>query len=70
MKSLTRIYSKSGSEFIDICKCEDGNYRLRKTVKKYDSEEEVYYQVRDFPDPVGIYADLDSATLEARRVLK
>lgn len=69
MEKLKRISSKNGARFIDIVKSDDGSFLLQKFVQKYDSEEERTYEVREFPDPVGRYGDLDAAITEAERLL-
>ena len=70
MEKLKRISSKDENQFIDILQAEDGAYILHKYVKKYDSEEECNYEVREFPDPTGRYGELGPAIYEAEKILK
>jgi len=44
-------------------------YILQKYVQKYDSEEEVFYEVRITPDPAGLFSDIETATKEANVIL-
>lgn len=70
MKRLERISSRSGTRFIDVVQTEDGSYVLQTFVRKYDSEEEQTYEVRELPDPTGRYAELNAAIIEAKRLLE
>lgn len=70
MEKLKRISSTCGARFIDVMQAADGSYLLRKFVQKYDSEEERNYEVRELPDPMGRYGDLEAAITEAKRLLE
>ncbi len=64
-----RVISGSGEQVIEIVRDGNGSYMLHKFVRKYDSEEEKFYEVRELPDPTGRYGDFSSAINEAKRVL-
>ena len=61
--------SKDGLIIIKIVEREDGFYSLQRFEKKYDDEEGCEYTVRIFPDPVGVFGDISSATKEANRLI-
>jgi hypothetical protein len=65
-----RIFSDSGEQVIEVVRDSDGSYVLHKFIRKYDSEEEKFYEVRELPDPTGRYHDVDSAVKEAKRLLE
>ena len=69
MARLKRISSKNGSRFIDVVESEDGSYMLQQFINKYDKEEERSYTVREFSGPTGKFGDLDSAIIEAERLM-
>jgi len=69
MAKIKRISTKDGKKSVEIHQSQEGAYVLQKYVQKYDSEEEVYYEVRATPDPVGLFGDIDSATQEAKVLL-
>lgn len=64
-----RVFSYTGEQIIEIVQDSDGSYTLNKFVRKYDTEEEKFYEVRELPNPTGRYGDLSSAVKEAKRVL-
>ncbi len=64
-----RIFSSSGEQIIEVVRDIDGSYMLHKFVRKYDTEEEKFYEVRELPNPTGRYGDFSSAVKEAKRVL-
>ena len=70
MGELKRISSKCGNRFIDVVETEDGSYLLHKFARKYDSEEDKYYEIRELPDPGGRYGKLNAAISEGKRVLE
>jgi hypothetical protein len=69
MITLQRIESEDAKRFIEILRSEDGTFVLRKYVKKYDREEERWYEVREKPDPQGRFADREMAIAEAKVIL-
>jgi hypothetical protein len=69
MKKLKRILSKNENRFIDVIQEESGSYSLHQFVRKYDAEEEQSYEIRVLPDPAGKFGELDTAILEAKRIL-
>jgi hypothetical protein len=69
MKKLKRITSKNQKTSIEIYESREGIYVLQKYVKKYDLEEDVFYEVRMKPDPSGSYGDVDLAEQEAKLLL-
>ncbi len=69
MTKVQRISSKSENRFIDVMEHEDGYYLLHQFIRKYDAEEDKYYEVRALPDPSGRFGDFSSAVLEAQRVM-
>ena len=64
-----RIFFSSGEQIIEVVRDIDGSYMLHKFVRKYDTEEEKFYEVRELPNPTGRYGDFSSAVKEAKRVL-
>ncbi|MFA5448780.1 MAG: hypothetical protein WC233_10960 [Sphaerochaeta sp.] len=64
-----RVFSESGEKIIEVVRDSDGSYILHKFVRKYDSEEEKFYEVRELPNPTGKYGNFSSAVKEAKRVL-
>ncbi len=69
MKKIERISSPCGKKAIEIVKNDNGSYSLLKFVCKYDLEEEVSYEIREYPDPSGMFGDLESAIQEAKYLL-
>ncbi len=70
MARLKRIYSISEKCFIDVVKSESGYFELEQFARKYDCEEEVFYEIREYPGPVGKFGEFDSAVEEAERLMK
>ncbi|WDE11753.1 hypothetical protein [Thalassomonas haliotis] len=70
MAELKRIFSINEKSFINVTESEDGIYELQQFIEKYDSEEEVYYEVRVLPGPTGKYGDLEAAISEAERLMR
>lgn len=69
MSIVGRIESEDGSTSIDVVRRADGVYVLRKTVRRYDDEERQWYEIRETPNPGGLYGDIDIAIAEARAIL-
>ena len=69
MEMLERVFSDSGTQIIEIVRTEDGTYLLQKYVRKYDTEEETFYEIREYPDPSGRFGDLEIALKEAKNIL-
>lgn len=69
MTNIKRISGEDKKTIIEIHQRTDGMYMLQKYVQKYDSEEEVFYEVRMTPDPAGLFGDIESATKEAKVIL-
>lgn len=69
-EKITRIVSASGDQVVEIVQSRDGLHTLRKFVRKYDSEENKYYEIRELPNPNGFFGDMRSAIEEAKRVLE
>lgn len=69
MTKIKRISTQDNKASVEIHQSKDGTFVLQKFIQKYDSEEEVYYEVRVTPDPAGFFGDLGSATQEARILL-
>ena len=69
MKKVRRISTEDQKTSIEIHESNNGTYVFQKYAKKYDTEEDVYYEVRITPDPSGIYGDIESATKEAKLLL-
>lgn len=66
---VERVFSRSGEKIIEVVQDDDASYVLHKFVRKYDAEEEIFYEVREFPNPAGRYGDFSSAVEEAKRIL-
>lgn len=64
-----RVLSGSGEQIIEVVRNSDGSFVFHKFVRKYDPEEEKFYEVRELPNPSGRYGDFSSAVKEAKRVL-
>lgn len=64
-----RVFSDTGEKIIEVVQDSDGSYMLQKFVRKYDTEEAGFYEVRELPNPIGRYGDFSSAVKEAKRVL-
>lgn len=69
MSIVGRIESEDGSASIDVVRRADGVYVLWKTVRRYDDEEQQWYEIRETPNPGGLYGDIDIAIAEARTIL-
>lgn len=69
IKKNERVLSDSGEQIIEVVRDSDGSFMLHKFVRKYDPEEEKFYEVRELPNPAGRYGDFSSAVKEAKRVL-
>jgi len=69
MEKIERIFSGCGKRIIEVVRDSDGSYLLHKFIRKYDSEEEKSYEIREFPDPAGRFGDFDSAVREAKDLL-
>lgn len=69
MTKIKRISTEDDKESVEIHQSQEGVFILQKYIQKYDSEEEVYYEVRVTPDPAGLFGDVDSATQEAKVLL-
>ena len=69
MEKLERIFSDCGKRIIEVARDSDGSYLLLKFVRKYDSEEEKSYEIREYPDPTGRFGDFESAVKEAKDLL-
>jgi len=69
MEKIERIQSDCGKKIIEVVKDSNGSYLLHKFVRKYDSEEERTYEVREHPDPSGRFGDIESAVQEAKYLL-
>ncbi|MEL4256862.1 hypothetical protein HT094_15150 [Shewanella sp. ZOR0012] len=69
-KTLERISSENKQKSIDIVKSPNGGFELVHYIKKYDLEEDKYYEIREFPGPTGTYGDLNSAIAEAKRLVE
>lgn len=67
IEKYERVFSDSGEQIIEVVRYSDGSYMLHKFVRKYDSEEEKFYEVRELPNPTGRYGDFTSAINEAKR---
>ena len=69
MEKIKRIYSDCDERIIDIVKNSEGSYLLHEFARKYDSEEEVAYEIRVLSNLGGRYGDLESAVNEAKFLL-
>ena len=67
--SNERVTSADGNTSIEVVKRADGNFSLKMFALRYDSEEEVHYEVRVMPDPGGIFGGIDLAVEEAQRLI-
>lgn len=63
------ISSRDGRTRIEAIERDDGNYSLRKFEKRYDTEENVSYEVECLSFSSGIYGSLKEALQEARRLI-
>ena len=68
-KLVKEIISDKKKCRINIVQKPTGYFELHKYVERYDDEEEVYYEIREMPNPQGIFDNLDVATEEAERIL-
>lgn len=69
MEIIERIVSSCGKRIIEVVRDSDGTFLLHKFVRKYDSEEEKSYEIRELPDPIGRFGDFDNAVKEAKNLL-
>ncbi|MEM0515685.1 hypothetical protein WCN91_09735 [Pseudoalteromonas sp. YIC-827] len=69
MVKIKRFSTEDDKVSIEIYLSQEGSFVLQKFVQKYDSEEEVFYEVRVTPDPAGLFGDIDSATQEAKALI-
>jgi len=69
MEKIKRIHSDCDKRIIEIVRDSDGSYLLHEFARKYDSEEEVIYEIRVLSNLGGRYGDLDSAVNEAKYLL-
>ena len=69
MEKIKRIHSDCEKRIIEIVRDDDGSYLLNEFVRKYDSEEEVTYEIRVLSNLGGRYGNLSSAVKEAKREL-
>jgi len=69
MEKIQRIQSSCGKQIIEVVRDSDGSYLLHKFVRKYDSEEEKAYEIRERPDPAGRFGDFESAAKEAKYLI-
>jgi len=67
MSMVGCIGSEDGSAYIDVVRRADGVYVLWKTVRRYDDEEQQWYEIREMPNPGGMYGDI--AIAEASAIL-
>lgn len=70
MEKIKRIHSDCDKRIIEIVRDSDGSYLLHEFARKYDSEEEVTYEIRVFSNLGGRYGDFDSAVSEAKNLLE
>ena len=70
MDSVQVLSSNCGRFKIELLRDLDGFYSLQKIIRKYDDEEEKYYEVKELPNPSGKYQDPDVAIAEAKRILQ
>jgi hypothetical protein len=69
-KLIKTVISDNETCRIDIMRKPTGYFELHKYVGRYDEEEDVSYEIRETPNPSGLFDDLNAATEEAKRVLK
>ena len=69
-KLVKEIISDEKKCRIGIVQKSTSYFELHKYVERYDEEEEVHYEIREMPNPQGIFADLEAAIEEAERILK
>ena len=70
MKIVEHFASDDQERFVDVVLQDDNTYSLQRYLRKFDSEEDIDYIVRELPDPTGRYSDLSTAINEAKRILK
>ena len=64
-----RLCSDSGEQIIEVSRNSEDFFVLRKFVRKYDLEEGKFYEIKELPNPEGIYSDFSSAIEVAKRML-
>lgn len=69
MEENIRIYSYDRQASIEVVSNCDGTFSLKEFVIKFDEEEGRSYEVEVLSSQSGIYADVDMATKEAKRLL-
>lgn len=69
MTTVERIESEDGKRVIEVVREDDGVFVLRKRVKKYDCEEERWYEISERPDPSSRFDDREIAIAEAKALL-
>ncbi len=69
MEKIKRIHSDCDKRIIEIVRDSDGSYLLHEFARKYDSEEEVTYEIRVLSNLGGRYGDFESAVKEAKYLL-
>jgi len=70
MKKIKRVTSSDGKKLVDVLQEKDGSYSLQRFTRKYDSEEDCEYEIRELPYPEGKFAGLSTAIDAAKRILK
>jgi len=70
MIKIKRVSSINEKSHIDIIKTCENSYALQRYESYYDDEEEVEYDSRVYPNPDGIYADIDAVNNEANRLIQ
>lgn len=70
MRKIERIESENGLGFVEIFQLADQSYVLRTFSKKFDSEEDVYYEIEILPYPASRFADRQAAMDEAQRMVE
>ena len=69
MSAPDRIESKDGKRIVEILREKDGSFVLRKRLRKYDCEEDRWYEIGERPDPSGRFANREIAIAEAKAIL-
>lgn len=69
MKKVQRVDSSDHRFFMEVIENVDGTFSLQRFARKHDPEEQVDYVIRDLPDPIGRFSNLDAAVNEAQRSL-
>ncbi len=66
---IEKIISHDGNKAIQVTENSVGSFELHLFHKKYDSEEDVTYEVRVTPNPSGLFGNLEEALDEAKRII-